>query len=277
MVSQDKTELDSKSTEESSISDKTKACEEGSKAEEELQKTVPYEYFPAAYDFVVPKEPAKVNYELKEKTKASEESSKAKEEPQKPVPYDFSVPKEYAKVNSKLKEEITAPEKSSKTKEEPRKSVAYECFPAAYDFFVLKESAKVNCELKEETKAFEESSKVEKEPQKYVAYENCEPEGFVKVNYKLIAKTKASVAYEFFEPKESNSNKTLLYYKNNSKLKPKSKAYEESLKAEEEPQNHMAYEFIEPKVSAPINSKLKANLRAKFEMNQINRGRIPQN
>ena len=58
-------------------------------------------------------------------------------------------------------------------------------------------------------------------------------------------------------------------------MKPKSKAYEESSKAEEEPQNHMAYEFFEPKVSAPINSKLKANLRAKFEMNQINRGRIP--
>ena len=178
---------------------------------------------------------------------------------------------------SSISDKTKACEESSKAKEERQKSVAYEYFPAAYDFFVPKESAKVNCELKEETKAFEESSKVEKEPQKSVAYENCEPEGFVKVNYKLIAKTKASVAYEFFEPKESNSNKTLLYYKNNSKLKPKSKAYKESSNAEEKPQNLMAYEFIEPKVSAPINSKLKANLRAKFEMNQINRGRIPQN
>ena len=131
--------------------------------------------------------------------------------------------------------------------------------------------------MKEKIKASEESSKAKEEPQKPVAYETFEPEGSVKVNYKLKAETKASVAYEFFEPKESNSNKTLLYYKNNSKLKPKSKAYKESSNAEEKPQNLMAYEFIEPKVSAPINSKLKANLRAKFEMNQINRGRIPQN
>ena len=75
MASHDKTELDSKSAEESSISDKTKACEESSKAEEEPQKSVAYEYFPAAYDFFIPKESAKVNCELKENTKASEERS----------------------------------------------------------------------------------------------------------------------------------------------------------------------------------------------------------
>ena len=62
-----------------------------------------------------------------------------------------------------------------------------------------------------------------------------------------------------------------------SSISDKTKACDESSKAEEEPQNHMAYEFFEPKVSAPINSKLKANLRAKFEMNQINRGRKPYN
>lgn len=144
--------------------------------------------------------------------------------------------------------------------------------------------------MKEKTKASEECSKAEEEPLKPVAYESFEIKGSTKVNYKLKENTKPSeesfkaeeepqkpVAYQFFEPKESNSNKTLMYYKVNSKLKAKTNRYEESSKAEEEPQNHMAYEFFEPKVSAPINSKLKANLRAKFEMNQINRGRIPVN
>ena len=225
VVSRDKTELDSKSVEESSISDKTKVSEEGSKTEEEPQKPVVYEFFgPEGF--------AKVNCKLKEKTKASEESSKCEEEFQKPV---------------------------------------------AFDYFAPKESAKVNYELKEKTVTSEECPKAEEEPQKPVAYENFEIKGSTKVNYKLKENTKASVSYEFFEPKESNSTKTLMYYKVNSKSKAKTNVYEESSKAEEEPQNHMAYEFFEPKESAPINSKLKANLRAKFEMNQINRGRIPVN
>ena len=33
-----------------------------------------------------------------------------------------------------------------------------------------------------------------------------------------------------------------------------------------------AYEFVEPKESAEVDSETKANLRAKFEVNQINRG-----
>ena len=93
------------------------------------------------------------------------------------------------------------------------------------------------------------------------------------------------VTNEFFKPKEP----AILMWLQNQGLTniDLTTASGESSKAEEEPQKPDflepkesakvnsklgAYEFVEPKESAEVDSELKAGLRAKFEINQINRG-----
>ena len=52
---------------------------------------------------------------------------------------------------------------------------------------------------------------------------------------------------------------------------------EKEVEDNEEPKKKKSfeYEFFEPEESAEVCSKKKADMRAKFEINQINRGRCP--
>jgi len=262
----------------SKMKDKTKASEESSKVEEEPQK-------PVAYEFFEPEESAKVNSKLKERVKiwrqnTVEEVPKSCQNGKNPangcnglnegVTSQYKTESVAKPVGESSKSEITkVSEESSEAEEEPQK-------PVANEFFEPKESAIFNFELKEKTKLSEEehgreSAKKLPKWQKPSQVAKEEPQ--------------KPVTNEFFKPKEP----AILMWLQNQGLTniDLTTASGESSKAEEEPQKPDflepkesakvnsklgAYEFVEPKESAEVDSELKAGLRAKFEINQINRG-----
>jgi len=250
-----------------------------------------------------------VNSKMKDKSKTSEETSKVEEEPQKPVAYEFFEPEESAKVNSKLKERVKIWRQN--TVEEVPKSRYYGKNPAkgcndhnegVTNQYEIKSEAKSAEESSksEKTKASDETSEVDKEPQKPVDNEFFEPKESAIFNFQLKEKTKLSeksskaveekpqkpVTNESFKPREQPKEPAILKWLQDQGLT----ASAESSKAKEELQKAVAYnsfelkestkvisklgayEFVEPKESPEVDSEMKANLRAKFEVNQINRG-----
>ena len=262
------------STANSKMKDKTKASEESSKAEEEPQK-------PEAYEFFEPKESAKVNSKLKERVKIWRENKVEKvpkscqngKNPAKGcnghnegVTNQYKIKSEAKSAGESSKSEKTkAFDESSEADKEPQKPVTNEFKPVTNEFFEPKESAIFNFKVKEKTKLSEGSSKAQGEPQKPVTNEFFKPtppkepailkwlqdQGLANIDLttasaelKAKEELQKAVVYNSFELKEST--------KVHSKLG--------------------AYEFVEPKESAEVDSETKANLRAKFEVNQINRG-----
>ena len=247
------------------------------------------------------------NLKMKDTTKTSEENSKAEEEPQKPEVYEFFEPKESAKVNSKLKERVNIwrqnklekVPKSCQNGKNPAKSCNGHNEGVTNQYKIKSEANSVgDSSESEKLNASEDSSEAEIEPQKPVTYEFFEPKESAIFNFELKEKNKLSegsskaqgepqkpVTNEFFKPKEPAILKWLQDQGlTNIDLTP------ENSKAEEGPQKSVAYdsfelkestkvnsklgayEFVEPKESAEVDSEMKAGLRAKFEVNQINRG-----
>jgi hypothetical protein len=157
--------------------------------------------------------------------------------------------------DSSESEKLNASEDSSEAEIEPQK-------PVTYEFFEPKESAIFNFQFKEKTKLSEGNSKAQGEPQK-------------------------PVTNEFFKPKEpailkwlqdqgmTNNDLTTASAELKAKEELQKAVVYESFELKEStkvPSKLGAYEFVEPKESAEVDSETKANLRAKFEVNQINRG-----
>jgi len=234
------------------------------------------------------------NSKMKDKT---EESSKAEEEPQKPEAYEFFEPKESAKVNSKLKERVKI-WRENKVEKVPKscqngKNPAKGCNghnEGVTNQYKIKSEAKSAGESSksEKTKAFDESSEADKEPQKPVTNEFFEPKESAIFNFQLKEKTKLCEASS--KVAEEKSPAILKWLQDQGLTNIDLNTASEELKAKEELQKAVvykafelkestkvhsklgAYEFVEPKESAEVDSETKANLRAKFEVNQINRG-----
>lgn len=234
---------------------------------------------------------------MKDKTKASEEISKAEEEPQKSEAYEFFEPIESARVNSKLNERVKK-WRQNKLEKVPKscqngKSPAKSCNGLNKGVTSQHKAESVakpagESSKSEITMASGKSSEAKGEPQKPVAHEFFEPKESAIFNFKLKEKTKLCkdenpqepVANEFFKPK---TPAILMWLENqgltNIDLTPEISKAEPVAYDSFEPKESSkvnsklgAYEFVEPKESPEVDSKLKADLRAKFEINQINRG-----
>ena len=246
---------------------------------------------------------------MKDITKASEESSKVEEESQKPEAYEFVEPNESAEVNSKLKERLKifrqnkvekVPKSCQNGKNPAKGSNGHN--EGLTNHYEIKSEAKSAGESSksEKTKAFDESSEADKEPQKPVTNKFFEPKESAIFNFQFKEKTKLSegnskaqgepqkpVTTEFFKPKEpailkwlqdqgmTNNDLTTASAELKAKEELQKAVVYESFERKEStkvPSKLGAYEFVEPKESAEVDSETKANLRAKFEVNQINRG-----
>ena len=237
------------------------------------------------------------NSKMKDTTKASEESSKVEEESQKPEAYEFVEPNESAEVNSKLKERLKI-FRQNKLEKVPKSRQNGKNFDKGCNGhnegvtkqYEIKSEAKSAGESSksEKTKTFEESSEADKEPQKPVTNEFFEPKESAIFNFQLKEKTKLSEVSS--KAAEEKSPAILKWLQDQGLTNIDLNTASAELKAKEELQKAVvyesfalkestkvhsklgAYEFVEPKESAEVDSETKANLRAKFEVNQINRG-----